>query len=324
MQRLLIVVCCILYGCASADNKLPNNGQVTVNCVGSTFEDTKTKCFVDAIEIVLGKIILTETKVQNLKLTKEEIIKHSAGYVDEFIITNKIIEPSRVSMTMNVKVRSSKLAERVLGVHNPEGPINGPRMLAQYQTYLDDRKTGDLLAMKVVLDYPNYAYTIKKYPVEFKLDRDRNALIIVPFELKWNYNYLKALNEALSIVQDGKGNEIQQEVIAIQSKDPKAWILGETKSYYFNDGIRANKIKESFTGFISVHATLADDSGRTIFSGCKDMTVHGINVTNPMIIRGNEEYGDTISIKVDKNNPKYRELDNANNISFSYKEGRCY
>lgn len=324
MRWLLIVACLSFAGCASTeDNKLPRDGKITVECSGKTFEDAKTKCFNDAIEYVVGKVLLSETKVADRKLLRDEIIKHSSGYVDDFTITSKTIDSNKVSLTMDVKVRTSKIAERVLGVINPETPINGSRMLGQYQSYLDSRQTGDKLIMRVLIDYPKYAFNIEKYPVEFKLDKERNAVVIVPFSLKWNYKYLTALNEALSIVEDGKGNEVKQETISVQSKNPKNWILGKTDVYYFNDYVRSESIQSMFLGFINVRATLADNSERKIFEGCKDMTIFGINHDPRMIIRGNEEYGDTITIMVNKNDPKYRDLDNANNIKLSFSSGRC-
>lgn len=325
MIRLLFLVACLFVtGCASTNSGLRHNGVVSVTGVGRTFEEAKDDGLTRAVEIVVGQVLLTETQVKNNNLVKDEIIKHSAGYVDDFTVTNKVIAPNKVTLSMEVKVRDSKIAERVLNVASTNGKVSGEKLSTQYQTYMKNRASGDALIRKVLTDYPTYAYNVKSEPAIFKLDKERNAYIIVPYEIRWNYKYLKALNEALALVQDGKSSEARQERIAVQSKDPSSWILGATDFYYFNDSYRFRNIQQRFSGTITVVATVSDDAGNVIFSGCDEAFQTGDGIINNFTIYGNDFNRGAVGIQIDKDSPKMKLLNKANNVKVTYGSGRCY
>lgn len=326
MVRLLVIVACLFFaGCSSTNNGLRSNGQVSVTGEGRTFEEAKNNGFARAVEIAVGAVLLTDTQVKNDKLVKDEIIKHSAGYVEEFTVTNKTIGPGSVTLQMDVKVKSSKIAERVLGTQKTQGAFAGSQVKAQYDTYSKDRKTGDAVLNKVLSDYPYRAYTIKQRDkAEFRLNKYRDMFIIIPFEVRWNYKYLTALKEALDITQDGYASGYNQDVISIQNKDPNAWILGSTDRYYFNDRIRADKIAGRFLGRITVVAEVKDDDGNVIFQGCEEAFHNGVNIVYPNVVKGNQVAYDTVQIEVKRASPNYWKLDKANKIELSITTGECY
>lgn len=325
MVRLLFLVACLFVtGCASTNNGLRHNGTVSVTGVGSTFEEAKQDGFVRAVEIIVGAVMLTDTQVKNNKLVREDIIKHSAGYIDDYTVTKKVVGTNQVTLSMDVKVRDSKIAERVLNVASSQAKVNGDRLSTQYQSYMKNRATGDQLLNKILSDYPAHAFNITNGPATFKLDKERNAYIIVPYEIKWNYKYLKALNEALAITQDGKSSEARQERISIQSKDPAAWVLGETNTYYFNDTLRFNRIQNQFSGRITVIATVSDDAGNVIFRGCDEAFYTGENIVSHFVVHGNDFEKGAVGIQIASDSPKFSLLNKANNVKISYASGACY
>ena len=326
MTRLLFLVACLIFtGCTSTNNGLRNNGKIQVTGVGRTFDEAKNDAFSKAVEIAVGAVLLTETQVKNNKLTKDEIIKHSAGYVDDFVVISKSIDPQRVILVIDVTVRSSKIAERVLNVSKADGKMQGERLSAQFSSYKTERETGDVLLRKVLSGFPSQAYNIKQVDtVEFKLDNKRNVIIRVPFELRWNYKYLTALNEALSVTHDGRTYGMAQDLIAVQSKNPDSWILGATNSYYFNDHLRAEQIARQFLGRITVRAVISDGSGNTIFTGCEEAFHLGLYTSYPFIIRGNDVAKDSVDIFVRYDSHKMKDLDKVNHIELSFSAETCY
>lgn len=324
MVRLLFVVACLFFaGCSSTNSGLHNNGKFTVTGVGRTFEEAKNDGFARAVEFAVGAVILTDTQVRNDKLIKDEIVKHSAGYVDDFTILSKVVGENKVTLKMDVQVRSSKIAERVLNVSSASTRIQGQRISSQYQTFMQDRKTGDQVLNTVLQDFPSKAFNVKRGDAVFGLDKERNAYISVPFELRWNYNYLKALNEALAIVQDGKSSN-KQDVIYISSKDPKSWVLGETNAYYFDDNYRFNRIQQQIRGQIIVIAVVSDNLGNKLFSACENAMHLGLHNTNPFKIFGNEVARDTVEIQINRGSPRMKDLDKANQIELTFAAGSCY
>lgn len=325
VRLLLLVACLIVTGCSSTNSGLRNDGKVKVTGTGRTFDEAKNDAFTRAVEIAVGAVILTDTQVKNDRLVKDEIIKHSAGYVDDFTVLNKSLSPGQVTLVMDVTVRSSKIAERVLNVSKADGKMQGERLSAQYNSYRNSRDTGDAVLYKVLSGFPSQAFNVKQSgKVEFMLDNNRNTIIRVPFELRWNYKYLTALNEALSITHDGSSYGFKQDVIAVQSKDPSAWIIGSTNRYFFNDHIRAENIAQRFLGRIMVTATVSDDAGRVIFTGCEEAFHLGLYTTYPFVVRGNEVANNSVDIFVRSDSPKMRYLDKANHIQLSFAAGTCY
>lgn len=330
MYRLLIIVALLFTGCATNTNQgLRNNGKITVTGIGRTFEEAKNDGFRQAVEIVVGSVIVTSREAKNDNLVKDDILKHSSGYIDDFTVVHKIIEPNRVSLVMDVTVRKSQIAERILGKFSSDQTIPGNRLSSQYQTYLRDRQTGDQLLNIVLDDFPSRAFTVTQGKVEFKLDSDRNAYIIIPYELRWNYNYLVALNEALKLTHDGPDRYTHQKRFAVISKKPGD-IVGRTDTYYFNDNIRTRLVKGTFLGPINVGAEVKTDNGRTVFVGCSMATHMGVNPdSDPAWINGNDIYRSQVVIQINKNDPKFNLLNQANNVSLGFGRGdplvrKCY
>ncbi len=326
MLRYLLCTCLVLAGCASSKQvKTYTDEPIVVSCDGRTFELAKKQCFDNAIEYAVGAVVVSQAEVKNKSLVKNEILKHSAGYVDSYDILGRDNDYDKISLSMRVKVRSSKIAERILNVSASDGTFDGQKLSSQYSTYKDSRDSGDAVLRTVLDSYPKHAYDIKQInKVEFKLDKDRNVYIIVPFQLKWNYKFLTALNEALEITSDGSNRGYIQDIIAIQSKDPDAWIAGSTNKYYFNDRTRADMIQKKLLGRITVKAIIKNNQGRAVFVGCADAYHHGTNVVYPYIVRGTEMVQNQIMIKVKSNSPKMRDLDSASNIELSFSSSLCY
>lgn len=288
MYRFILCVCLVLAGCASTKQSQSNN-EIRVTGEGKTFEQAKLNGFANAVEYAVGAVVVTDTEIQKRRLVKDEILKHSAGYVDDFTIVSRFDEPGHVTVVMDVKVKSSKIAERITNVKTINGEIKGERLGAQYKTFMTNKETGDQLLRKILNDYPKYAINIEKGDIQYQVTIHREPVIIIPYKVSWNYKYLQALNEALVITQDEKSRTIKQERVSISSKDPSAWLLGSTETYYFNDIYRAQMIKSSFVGRLYVNVTFKDAHGKVLKSGCDDgMYLAGPNITEPFRIDGNE------------------------------------
>lgn len=298
MRKLLLVFVLALVGCASSPQA--NDGKVRVTGIGKTFDEAKLNGFQKAVEIVVGSVILAETKALNDKLVKDEIIQHSAGYVDDFTILNRSIDNGKHVLGMEVVVRSSKIAERVLGRHVDYQNMNGDRMAAQYNTYIKDRTTGDRALQKLLNDYPKYAFNLSKGKVEFKTDRDRNAVIYIPWELRWNYKYIVALRETLTILEDGKSNNVRQNSITITAKNPDDWVIGVKNEFYFSDRVRYQNILDNLVKDTHIHIDIKDVSGKTLFKACGwPSTLNGrSNVQENYWLRGTQVHSGAVVFKI--------------------------
>ena len=106
---------------------------------------------------------------------------------------------------------------------------------------LDQKQKGDKMLDMVLSTYPQNAFVISQTPYSLTVDSNRNATFNIPYTLKWNYDFITAMNEGMSLVQDkldliGMLNPATSNV-TIMAKDPKDFLFGRKKLYKFNDKI---------------------------------------------------------------------------------------
>lgn len=235
----------LLVGCLCLVTTLVNAIQVTG--VGSTFEEAKQNAFRTAIEFEAGAVITSERESNNYKLIKNEILVYSSGYVSDYKIVNSFKIDSQVHVLVDVQVASNKLADRILGVSKEPRSFDTDKHQAQYQTYLNHRQAGDRMLSQILNDYPKKAYKLTQGIHQLKVDIYRNGVIEIPLELKWNYNFIASLNDALKVLEDGSNGLFTASPgnVTIMAKDPKDFIIGSKNRYRFNDTITTSNIQRT-------------------------------------------------------------------------------
>ena len=236
--------------------------RVQVEGHGNNIDQAKQNGFRNAIEQVVGQVIVSDQEVKGDQLTKDWIGGYSAGYVDDFEILETRQEGNVTFVKMNVAVASSKIAQRMMSSGNKSLIINGERLQAQIDTQLDQRNRGDQLIAEVLTSYPYNAYVVNSGQTEIGLGVRREVYVDVPYEMHWSKFWLEALNETLGVIAvDSKGcnswfvkqdNKIrlsagsgllgrlrdtpcgQEADMRVSYKRLGSW-LGETRSYYFYD-----------------------------------------------------------------------------------------
>lgn len=281
-------MCLVLAGCASTKQSAYIDQPVRVTGEGRTYEEARKNAFSTAMEYAVGAVVVTDTQIQNKRLVKDDILKHSSGYVDDFTIISRIDGKDSVTVIMDVKVKHSAIAERIINIQSSNGQIQGERLDGLHSSFIQSRQTGDHLLRKVLDDYPKHAFNVKAGTVEYMLNINRLPVIIVPYEVTWNYKYLTALNEALEQTQNKKDRYIKQEQINVISKSPASWLLGSTDKYYFNDEIRSDMIKRGLSKMIFVKTTLRDGAGNILKVGCDNGRImSGTDPKGTFVIDGN-------------------------------------
>ncbi len=302
-----------LAACAGVPAASP---PIMVTGEGPTFEQAKDNAFKQAIEIQVGLILLSEREVSNLKLVRNEILTYSSGYVEDFKIISQGNSNGKVTVTMDVVVASSKLANRVITVSKTQDVIDGNRLSTQHKTFMDNKQQGDVLLNKVLSSYPSQAFNLVQRPTGFFLDNYRQMIMNVPYEISWNYNYIVAFNEAMGILDDGDNGFLQGShgSVITMVKPLSAMFIGDKKSFKFNDLMRTNQIANSMRdqNEMRVYWALKDLHGKTAAEGCvisqqqAGYTKDRYNRTNPFytagakqtVIYGNVVEKDSINIEV--------------------------
>jgi len=236
--------------------------RVQVEGHGNSIDQAKQNGFRNAIEQVVGQVVISDQEVSGDRLVKDFIGGYSAGYVDDFEILETRQEANEIIVKMNVAVSSSKIAKRMLSSGNKNLIVEGTRLQVQIDTQVEQRDRGDRLIAEVLTSYPHNAYVINSGQTEVGLSSRRQTYVDVPYEIHWSRFWLEVLNETLGIIAvDSKGcnswfveqdKQIQlsagsgllgrlrdtpcgQEAdMRVSYKRSGAW-FGETRSYYFYD-----------------------------------------------------------------------------------------
>lgn len=270
MKYLIVIAMLFLTACAST-TPTKTSGSIyepkTYRVIGNgrTYDEAKNDGFNSAIEFAVGFVILSDKEAKNDRLVRDDIGKHSAGYIDDYKVIDEMKTSRGVTLVMDVEVKSSKIAERMLNRGKSEGVVAGEKLADQYNSYLSERKTGDRFIKNVLSSYPNNAYNVEQGKINFMLDAHRNSIIIVPYTVRWNYEWVTALRESLSVLQDGYSNSGDR--ITVTTRKVGSW-LGDASEYYFNDSVRVTQVVEALSVRTYVLLKIVNRNGNTVYTGC--------------------------------------------------------
>lgn len=173
---------------------------VRVQAVGRNETDAREQAFRLAVEQAIGALILAETEVRDGDVDRHEIISYSSGFVHDFEILDRRSQGADVSIMIDVWVKRSNLADRVLNRSKASGTVEGGRITEQIRSWRNEREAGDRVLAAVLRDYPYRAYDIKVHSTEVRVDNQRQAFLRIPFTVNWNAGYVTSFAEALRTI----------------------------------------------------------------------------------------------------------------------------
>jgi hypothetical protein len=303
------LVACFLF----ASNSIADNKYIRVSGEGATIEQAKENAFRTAVQQRAGAIVLSEHQSNGDKLYKDNISLFSAGYVDDFKIVDINQNGANVKITLDVLVSESKLLNQVLSSGQTKQGINGERASAAVNTFVDSKVKGDRMLDVVLNTYPRNAFIVDQKPFTVSVDIYRNAVISVPYTLKWNYDYITAMNEAMSLIEDKVGLigfiHLAPSNVIIMAKNPKDLLFGTRNFYKFNDSLALDRIKDSMLGGNEVRIMLeiSDISGTTLYQTCyvpdsvngRKKSFYDIGQPRVLTLYGNENELGTLRATID-------------------------
>ena len=310
---VLALIAGLAYSQKSSINPL-EVGYIRVLGVGKTFDEAKNDAFKNAVNMIVGSALLSELEVNNNTLTRDDIVNYSAGYVDRYEVVERIDKGNKITLIVDVVVKNSKIADRVLNRGKDDKVLEGDRLATQYNTYLTEQRLGDIFLSKILNDYPKKAFILSQGKTEFRLDKNRNSYIVIPFELKWSYPYLVAINEVLAKLEDG--NWKAENKIVVISKDPNVFLIGNTSRYLFNDSIKFSQLQSKMSGNVKLRTTIFDGNNNSIYSACftTNYAFAGTYSKGVFILYGNTTESDELHIPIIQNSSLNNRLDTATKI----------
>jgi len=107
----LICVLCFPFAAQATDDER----QVVVTGVGMNEEDAKRQAYRNAVQSVVGAMVVAETLVENDALVRDKVLSHSDGYITktEQVGQTVALQGGLVEVTMRVTVKSQQLREKL-------------------------------------------------------------------------------------------------------------------------------------------------------------------------------------------------------------------
>jgi len=159
---------------------------------------------------------------------------------------------------------------------------------------------------QVLRDFPRRAFDITLSNAVFRMDADRRTMLEIPFELKWNYNYIVSLHEALQATSQNPRAKncwnfnqdcVNQTYIRVVAKNPTSFAKWDN-TLGFNDYRKHHLVNDAFINSVPVmQLVIRDTQNRMVFRDCYSWTVMNWSSTQSFVETRNNQigvYGDLV------------------------------
>ena len=288
-----------LAACILASNIAVGATTVTVYGYGSDRESAKQDAFNTAITNVCGKAVLNDREHRNDVTVHNATSVYTSCRVDKF----DIIDSTEGRIKVKVTVIDNRSSHRLFSESNHRLEFDSEQVRNQLQNIKREQQDGDKMIDEIFRDYPYRAYNLvnSKNPY-VTVDENRNVLLVVPFELRWNYNFITAMTETFSQIKNKRGYG----VITVMAKNPDALLIGHRDNYYIDDITRFNHIKSKFTedNELRLAVKAKDYKGNNVINVCYNPEYksggifYSVGVYDELTVFGNDRNRGAVNIKL--------------------------
>lgn len=244
-------------------------GYARVLGTGKTFEEAKLNGFQLAVELAVGAVVVTEKKAVNNSLVRDRVLKHSSGYVDDFRIIDQSQTSNGYSITMDVKVKSSKIAEVILNTGDKDpGTLDAQKIIAQYNSYSKERMDAERLIDNLLDSYPKNSFIIQKSPTKLVVNNERDMILHVPYSLKWSDAWVESFLETVGRVSDSNPSDTQTLSVIHRKRKPGLIYDYEEVILHVPDTAIYKKIYSKIWTSIHIVITLEDVNNKVLYVQC--------------------------------------------------------
>jgi hypothetical protein len=266
--------------------------EIRVEAQANTEEQARLEGFRQAVEQAIGTLVLSETEVRNGRVDLRELTSYASGFVYRYnIVSREPVTQGGVKLVMDVTVRRSSIADRLLNTSAGGAAVPAQDMAARIDTILDERQRGDQVVAQVLRDFPRRAFDIRPGQPQYEITQDRQVRLTVPWELQWNYNYVRSLFQALQATEQRQPNCWtypncpSRYEFAVTVLHPDALFMKNTYQSSFSDAKKIQMLTQAMVGSQPVmQLVIRDSSNQVVHTSCHRYQEldhqHGYSVSN--------------------------------------------
>ncbi len=154
--------------------------------VGVTEETAKHQAYRNAIQSVIGSMVLSETIVQNDTLVRDKILSHSAGYVVKALPVGspRILQGGLVEVTVRVTVKNQQLQQKLQAENISTAKVDGQSLFAQKKTRDEAKQDAANIIAEKLKDIPSSVLIATALPDKAKQESKGNMVsLTLPVEV---------------------------------------------------------------------------------------------------------------------------------------------
>lgn len=173
---------------------------VQVQGHGSDERSAREEAFRLAVNQAVGSLLLSHRHIENQEIIRNEIINYSSGHVHDFKILDRRIGTNGHVVVMDVWVRRSLIADRLLNESRDAAEIEGGRIAAQIGSLEQRRQSTEQVLESVLRDFPQRSFDVSVGNTRVVANNDRTYWLIVPVNVRLAQSYITSMAEALKTV----------------------------------------------------------------------------------------------------------------------------
>lgn len=246
---------------------------VRIRAQGRDEQDARDQAFRLAVEQAVGSLLLSHREIRDGEVTRNELLNYSSGHVHDFKILDRQYANGGVSIDVDVWVRKSSIADRLLSESRAEGQVEGGRISAQIQSFQREKTGADGVLRSVLRDFPDRAFDLEVGRTQV-ISENRSTYLQIPVQVAWSGKFVASMSEALRTVNPRP--ECSGWLAACESRTV---VKVNGDSTHFDD----DKTYQLFSHHMlesrpHVKIDFLDSVGKSLHSECYDVpAIHGLS-----------------------------------------------
>lgn len=270
MKKLLFVGLLLANLQAHAQDPIRAEGE------GFSKEQARHNAFRAAVQKGCPSAVLSDREVKNYDSTNYVTVYN--GCVIERYNTIEEQQPSKgkYKIVLDAWLIEKKYPNRLIIDFTEPYQIDGDNIQDRLDFYKENKTSGKVFLDRILYDFPEKAFTIKKQEIAYNNNNQQISLSL-KYKLMWNKNYLDSLDDALSTINDGKGNIFRYGIYNVKMLN----------HHIFHDRFYPDQLALGVSGphLPMLRVNAFDTQGNVIYTQCNRLTYYNFySVNRPGVI----------------------------------------
>lgn len=294
IKIIVLIACFVSFSYAyDGTSKVPE--KVIVSGVGEDQVSAHKNALRNAVEQVVGTYIKSDTIVQNSALINDEILTHSAGFVQ----SSKILSVNKNNDSIEVKIEAyvvtTKLVSKIKELNIAMRDVDGDSLFGEAITRYASTKSGGELLNSVLSKFPQSAYIIKigKPQIE-SVDNANRAIIRLRLSVSFDSNFIVELETALKqmatefipnmdISVDSSSTGPYNKIVATSRKQGRLLLLITSNNQFARDIASSAYVIDNISSIVSDKNSALVDLSNILSLKAPNIILELIDANNSVI-----------------------------------------